>query len=91
MRKTRSLPVAGSGPSPVPGMGRRQAVRASQGRRIDEELLAQGVIARARSWKGLAEEQPDAYKDVSLVVDVVHQAGLSKKVARMRPLGVIKG
>ena len=49
------------------------------------------MIARARSWKGLAEEQPDAYKDVDLVVDVVHQAGLAKKVARMRPIGVIKG
>ncbi|MCA9017657.1 MAG: RtcB family protein, partial [Planctomycetaceae bacterium] len=72
-------------------MSRKQAVRVSQGRHIDEELLSRGVIARARSWRGLAEEQPDAYKDVSLVVDVVHKAGLSKKVARMRPLGVIKG
>ena len=72
-------------------MSRHQAVRVSKGRHIDEELLALGVIARARSWKGLAEEQPDAYKDVSLVVDVVHDAGLSTKVARMRPLGVIKG
>lgn len=72
-------------------MSRKQAVRVSQGRDIDEELRARGVIARARSWRGLAEEQPDAYKDVSLVVDVVHRAGLSHKVARMRPLGVIKG
>ena len=39
----------------------------------------------------LAEEQPDAYKDVDLVVEVVHHAGLSRKVARMRPIGVIKG
>ena len=44
-----------------------------------------------RSWKGLAEEQPAAYKDVSLVVDVVHRAGLASKVARLRPLGVVKG
>ena len=44
-----------------------------------------------QSLKGLAEEQPKAYKDVDEVVDVVHRAGLSKKVARMRPLGVIKG
>ncbi|MEX1094399.1 MAG: RtcB family protein [Planctomycetales bacterium] len=72
-------------------MSRRAAIRASQGRRIDKELLEKGIIARARSWKGLAEEQPDAYKDVSLVVDTVHRAGLSKKVARMRPIGVIKG
>ena len=72
-------------------MSRTAAVREAQGRRIDKELEAKGVIARARSWKGLAEEQPAAYKDVDLVVEVVHQAGISKKVARMRPIGVIKG
>ena len=72
-------------------MSRTAAVKQSQGRRIDHELAARGVIARAHSWKGLAEEQPDAYKDVNLVVDVVHRAGLAAKVARMRPIGVIKG
>ena len=72
-------------------LSRTAAVKAAQGRRIDHELLARGVVAKARSWKGLAEEQPDAYKDVDLVVDVVHRAGLAKKVARMRPIGVIKG
>ncbi len=72
-------------------MSRTKAIRHAKGRRIDMELKQRGVIARAQSWKGLAEEQPDAYKDVNLVVDVVHSAGLSKKVARMRPLGVIKG
>jgi tRNA-splicing ligase RtcB len=72
-------------------MSRSAAVRASQGRRIDRELAAAGIVARAQSWRGLAEEQPAAYKDVDLVVDVVHRAGLSKKVARLRPIGVIKG
>ncbi len=72
-------------------MSRTAAVRHSQGRRIDKELASRGVIARAQSWKGLAEEQPAAYKDVNLVVDVVHRAGLSQKVARMRPIGVSKG
>ncbi len=72
-------------------MSRTAAVRASKGRRIDRELAAQGVIARARGWRGLAEEQPAAYKDVDEVVSVVHRAGLSTKVARLRPLGVIKG
>lgn len=72
-------------------MSRTKAVRHAKGRRIDHELAQRGVIARAQSWKGLAEEQPDAYKDVNQVVDVVHNAGLSKKVARMRPIGVIKG
>ncbi len=72
-------------------MSRTAAVKHAQGRRIDKELASRGVIARAQSWKGLAEEQPAAYKDVNLVVDVVHRAGLSQKVARMRPIGVIKG
>jgi tRNA-splicing ligase RtcB (3'-phosphate/5'-hydroxy nucleic acid ligase) len=72
-------------------MSRTAAVKHAQGRRIDEELAAKGIIARARSWKGLAEEQPDAYKDVDLVVEVVHRAGLARKVARMRPIGVVKG
>lgn len=72
-------------------LSRTKAVALSKGRRIDKELLGRGVVAKAQSWKGLAEEQPDAYKDVNLVVDVVHRAGLSKKVARMKPIGVIKG
>jgi tRNA-splicing ligase RtcB len=72
-------------------MSRTAAVKAAAGRRIDKELEARGVIARAQSRKGLAEEQPDAYKNVDEVVDVVHKAGISRKVARMRPIGVIKG
>jgi tRNA-splicing ligase RtcB len=72
-------------------MSRHAAVRQAQGRRIDHELRERGIIACGRSWKGLAEEQPDAYKDVDVVVDVVEQAGLAKKVARLRPIGVIKG
>jgi tRNA-splicing ligase RtcB len=72
-------------------MSRTAAVKAAGGRRIDKELEARGVIARAQSRRGLAEEQPSAYKNVDDVVDVVHQAGLSAKVARMRPIGVIKG
>ncbi|MHC5004729.1 MAG: RtcB family protein [Planctomycetota bacterium] len=72
-------------------MSRTAAVKDARGRRIDQELLDRGVIARSRSRRGLAEEQPAAYKDVDLVVDVVHRAGLSTKVARLRPLGVIKG
>jgi tRNA-splicing ligase RtcB len=72
-------------------MSRTAAVKHAQGRRIDKELEARGVIARAQSWKGLAEEQPAAYKDVNLVVDVVHTANLARKVARMKPIGVVKG
>ena len=68
---------------------RRQATPAAG--KIDKELEARGIIARAQSRKGLAEEQPKAYKNVDDVVDVVDGAGLSRKVARMRPIGVIKG
>ena len=72
-------------------MSRKAAVRHAQGRRIDEELRAEGIEPRAHSWRGLAEEQPAAYKDVDLVVEVVHHANLARKVARMRPIGVVKG
>jgi tRNA-splicing ligase RtcB len=50
-----------------------------------------GVIVRSDGYATLAEEIPEAYKDVSEVVDVVHRAGLSRKVARLVPIGVIKG
>ncbi len=72
-------------------LSRTAAVRQAKGRRIDQELKSRGVIARARSRRGLAEEQPEAYKNVDLVVDVVHRANLAAKVARMRPIGVVKG
>jgi tRNA-splicing ligase RtcB len=72
-------------------LSRTAAIKKAKGRRIDRELAKQGVIAKCRHWKGLAEEQPDAYKDVSAVVDVVHRAGLAAKVARLRPVGVVKG
>jgi tRNA-splicing ligase RtcB len=72
-------------------MSRTAAVRLAAGRRIDKELDAIGIVARARGHKGLAEEQPAAYKDVDHVVDVVDKVGISKKVARLRPVGVIKG
>jgi tRNA-splicing ligase RtcB len=72
-------------------MSRSAAIRAAKGRFIDKELLARGVVARARERTGLAEEQPEAYKDVGLVAEAVQAAGIAKKVARLRPLGVIKG
>jgi len=72
-------------------MSRGAAIRASKGRNIHKELLARGVIARARGRTGLAEEQPDAYKDVIQVVDVLHEADISRRVAKLRPVGVIKG
>jgi tRNA-splicing ligase RtcB len=72
-------------------MSRAEAVRRAAGRSITQELAAHGIIVMGRGRKGIAEEQPAAYKDVNEVVDVVHHAGLAKRVARLRPLGVIKG
>lgn len=72
-------------------MSRTAAIASARGRSIKKELQAQGIFALAHGRDGLAEEQPGAYKDVSMVVDVVHRAGIARKVCRMRPLGVIKG
>lgn len=72
-------------------MSRTAAIKAAQGRSIARELLSRGVYARARGRTGLDEEQPDAYKDVSQVVQVLHDSQISKIVARLRPVGVIKG
>ena len=72
-------------------LSRTAAVRAARGRSIADELRAQGIVARAGGRESLAEEMSEAYKDVRNVVDVVEQAGLSRVVARLRPLGVVKG
>jgi tRNA-splicing ligase RtcB len=72
-------------------MSRTAAVKAARGRNIRAELESHGILARATGRDALAEEMPEAYKDVREVVDVVHGFGISTKVARLRPLGVIKG
>ncbi|MBM4129220.1 MAG: RtcB family protein [Nitrospira sp.] len=72
-------------------MSRHQAIRQAKGRSIVREMEERGIIVRSAGRETLAEEMSDAYKDISNVVDVVHKAGISKKVARLRPLGVIKG
>ncbi|MGH7822587.1 MAG: RtcB family protein, partial [Candidatus Binatia bacterium] len=72
-------------------MSRAQAKKAARGRELERELAAQGVIARYRGRDTFAEEMPHAYKDVADVVDVVHQAGISRKVARLKPMAVVKG
>lgn len=73
-------------------MSRSAAIKKCSGRRIDRELFEKsGIIVRTKGRSTLAEEAPEAYKDVEAVVNVVHSAGISKKVARMKPLGVIKG
>jgi len=72
-------------------MSRPAAVKAARGRRIGDELRQRGVLARATGRDALAEEMPEAYKDVQDVVDVVHRFGVSTRVVRLRPLAVIKG
>ncbi len=72
-------------------MSRAAAVKAARGRLIERELRSQGIIVMARGKNGIAEEQPAAYKDVNQVVNVVHEAGISRKLLRFKPLGVIKG
>jgi tRNA-splicing ligase RtcB len=72
-------------------MSRSQAKREIRGDRLREELEARGIHVRAGSLPGLAEEAPQAYKNVDSVVDVVTLAGIARKVARLVPLAVIKG
>ena len=72
-------------------LSRTQAVKRAKGRAIHRELEDRGVFVQSRGKRTLKEEMPEAYKDVSQVVDVVHGANLARKVARLRPLGVIKG
>ncbi len=72
-------------------LSRHHAIRQAKGRAIWRELADRGVIVKSSGRDTLAEEMPEAYKDVSSVVNVVHNAGISKKVARLRPIGVIKG
>jgi tRNA-splicing ligase RtcB len=72
-------------------MSRHQAIKAAKGRDVARELENKGIIVRGASRGTIAEEIPDAYKDVTDVVNVVHNAGISRKVAKLVPMGVIKG
>jgi tRNA-splicing ligase RtcB len=72
-------------------MSRSQAIKTSKGRSIYKEMETRGIYVKAASRETLAEEAPEAYKDVSKVVNVVHNAGISRLVAKIVPLGSIKG
>jgi Uncharacterized conserved protein len=72
-------------------MSRKQAVKRMGGRELQEKLAKQGILVRAQQMKLLAEEAPYAYKDASEVVRVCDRVGLSKIVARLRPVAVVKG
>ena len=72
-------------------MSRAQAKREVRGETLKTDLQEQGIVIESGSFRGLAEEAPFAYKDVDQVVDIVDSAGIARKVARLKPLAVIKG
>jgi len=72
-------------------MSRHEAMRRVSGQEVVRNLESKGIIVKCYSLRGIAEEAPMAYKDIESVVEVVHNAGLSKKVAKLVPLAVIKG
>ncbi len=72
-------------------MSRHAALRKFRGEKVSDELKEKGIVSKASNWKSFAEEAPGCYKDVEEVVDSVHNAGISLKVVRMKPLGVLKG
>jgi tRNA-splicing ligase RtcB len=72
-------------------MSRHQATKQWRGRALVDELASRGIIIRSPSMRGVAEEAPGAYKDVSAVVDAADRVGISRKVARLEPLVCVKG
>jgi tRNA-splicing ligase RtcB len=72
-------------------LSRKSSKKADSGRDVLDRLTGQGIVVRTGSFRGLAEERPEAYKDVDQVVSVVVQAGLARIVAELRPRAVIKG
>ncbi|MDI6883330.1 MAG: RtcB family protein [Patescibacteria group bacterium] len=72
-------------------MSRHAAMRQVRGEEVVRRLKEKGILVKCRSMRGIAEEAPLAYKDIHRVVEVVHNAGLSRKVAKLMPLAVIKG
>jgi tRNA-splicing ligase RtcB (3'-phosphate/5'-hydroxy nucleic acid ligase) len=72
-------------------MSRHQALKQWHGRAVVDELASRGIVVRSVSSRGVAEEAPGAYKDVTAVVDAAHAAGLSRKVVRLEPMVCVKG
>ncbi len=72
-------------------MSRKQAKRVYRGERVVQELRSKGILVKAHSWAGVAEEAPGAYKDVEKVVNAVHAAGLAYRVVKLKPVACVKG
>ena len=86
-RRAFGSAVHGAGRS----LSRHQAKRRWRGRQVIQDLAAQGILVRSHTARGVAEEAPGAYKDVGAVVGVAEQAGLARRVARLKPIICIKG
>jgi tRNA-splicing ligase RtcB len=87
MKETFGSTIHGAGRS----MSRTSALEKYTGEEIVSDLTKKGIIIKARSLKGLPEEAPNAYKDILSVVQVMHEAGISEKVAKLKPLICVKG
>lgn len=72
-------------------MSRHAAMKRWKGRQVVDDLASRGILIRSSSWRGVSEEAPGAYKDVTAVVDAADKAGLAHKVARLEPLACVKG
>ncbi|MGH9777167.1 MAG: RtcB family protein, partial [Candidatus Acidiferrales bacterium] len=72
-------------------MSRTAAKKSEAAKNARQRLEEQGIYVKSESREGISEEIPEAYKNVDDVIEVVHSAGISQKVARLRPMGVIKG
>ncbi len=72
-------------------LSRTAAKKGRNAREVEKQLAEQGILVRSETRDGILEEIPEAYKNVDEVIEVVHQAGLARKAARLRPMGVIKG
>ena len=62
-----------------------------RGEQVKQDLASKNIALKGASWKGVAEEAPGVYKDIDEVIEVSHQAGIGRKVVRLKPIGVIKG
>jgi tRNA-splicing ligase RtcB len=72
-------------------MSRHEARRRFRGEKIKKDMAGKGIVLQSTSWRGVAEEASQAYKDVDEVVKVSHEVGIGKLVVRVVPVGVMKG
>ena len=90
-RALRLVVPAAIAPPLAVAMSRHAALKQWSGRKVQDDLAAQGILIRSPSTRGIAEEAPGAYKDVGAVVAAAEHAGLARRVARLCPLICVKG